>query len=160
MDLLRNSHGVILADYRGLTVKEMQGLRRQVKDVGGHLQVVKNTLFRIALQRLGMPVPEELLVGPVVVGFGIEDVPPVAKAFVDFRKEARGFTIKGGMLGETILSAESVENLAKLPSMDVLRGQLVAAIQGPMTNLVGILQAPLREIVQILQARAEQAQAA
>ncbi len=160
MDLLRDSHGLILADYRGLTVKEMQDLRRRVKEAGGHLQVVKNTLFRIALQRAEMPVPQDLLVGPVVVGFGIKDVPPVAKAFVEFAKEASTFTIKGGMLGHTILSAEGVESLAKLPSMEVLRGQLVSAIQGPMVNLVGLITAPLREIVQILEARSQQAEAA
>ncbi len=160
MDLLRNSHGLILADYRGLTVKEIQGLRRQVKDAGGHLQVVKNTLFRIAMQRVDMSVPEDMLVGPVVVGFCIQDVPPVAKAFVEFGKESPAFAIKGGMLGETILSVEEVENLAKLPPMEVLRGQLLGAIQGPMTNLVGVISAPLREIAYVLQARAEQGEAA
>ncbi len=160
MDLLRNSHGLILADYRGLTVQEMQELRRQVKEAGGHLQVVKNTLFRIAMERIEMSVPQELLVGPVVVGFGIKDVPPVAKAFVEFSKEAASFKIKGGMLGESVLSVEDVENLAKLPPMDVLRGQLVGTIQGPMSNLVNVISAPLREIAYILQARAEQGQAA
>ncbi len=160
MDLLQNSQGLIMADYRGLTVKEMQVLRRQVKEAGGHVQVVKNTLFRIALERLERPVPQELLVGPVVVGFGVTDVPPVAKAFVEYAKEASALKIKGGMLGNRILSSEEVEDLAKLPPMEVIRAQLIAAIEGPMTNLVGVISAPLREIVQVLKARSEQGEEA
>ncbi len=159
-ELLQASHGLVLADYRGLTVKEMQALRRQVKEVGGHMRVVKNTLFRIALERSGLPVPTDMLVGPVLVGFGIEDVPPVAKAFVEYAKDVPALKVKGGMLGERFLSVEDVEALAKLPPMDVLRAQLVAAIQGPLTNLVGIISAPMREIAYVLQARSEQGEAA
>ncbi len=160
VELLQASHGLVLADYRGLTVKEMQALRRQVKDAGGRMRVVKNTLFRIALERSGLPVPTDMLVGPVLVGFGVEDVPPVAKAFVEYAKEVSALKIKGGMLGERLLSVEEVEDLAKLPPLDVLRAQLVAAIQGPLTNLVGIISAPMREIAYVLQARSEQGEAA
>ncbi len=160
VELLQASQGLIMADYRGLTVKEMQALRRQVKDAGGRMRVVKNTLFRIAMERTGLPVPTELLVGPVLVGFGVEDVPPIAKAFVNYAKDVPALKIKGGMLGERLLSVQEVEDLAKLPSMDVLRAQLVAAIQGPLTNLVGIISAPMREIAYVLQARSEQSEAA
>lgn len=156
MELLRDSQGVILADYRGLTVKEMQDLRRRVREVGGHVQVVKNTLFRIALERLERPVPTDLLVGPTVVGFGIKDIPPVAKAFVDYAKEVDRLKIKGGMMDSRILSVADVETLAKLPPMEELRAQIVGAIQAPMVNLLGVITAPLREIAYILQARAEQ----
>ncbi len=159
MDLLRNSHGVILADYRGLTVKEMQELRRRVKEAGGHVQVVKNTLLRIALERLEQPVPADMLVGPTVAGFGLQDVPPVAKAFVEYAKEAENLRLKGGLLDSRIISVEEVETLAKLPPMEELRAQLVAAIQAPLVNLLGVIQAPLREIVQVLQARSEQGEA-
>ncbi len=156
MDLLRNSYGLVLADYRGMTVKEMQDLRRQVREAGGHAQVVKNTLFRIALERLEYPVPTEMLVGPTLVGFGLQDVPPVAKAFVEYAKEVETLRIKGGMMDQRIISVEEVETLAKLPPLSELRAQIVGAIQAPLVNLVGVLQAPLREIVQILQARSEQ----
>lgn len=159
VDLLRNSYGVILADYRGLTVKEMQELRRRVKEAGGHVQVVKNNLFRIALERLEQPVPTDMLVGPTVVGFGLQDVPPVAKAFVEYAKEVENLRLKGGMLDSRIISVEDVETLAKLPPMEELRAQIVAAIQAPLVNLLGVIQAPLREIVQILQARSEQGEA-
>lgn len=156
MELLRTSQGVVLADYRGLTVKEMQELRRRVREVGGHMQVVKNTLFRIALERLEQPVPTDMLVGPTVVGFGLQDVPPVAKAFVEYSQQVEFLKLKGGLLDGRILSVAEVEMLAKLPPLEELRAQIVAAIQAPMVNLLGVIQAPLRDIVYILQARAEQ----
>lgn len=159
-DLLRESYGVVLADYRGLTVKDLEILRRKAREAGGKVQVVKNTLFRIALQRAGLPVPAEFLIGPVIVGFGVDDVPPLAKAFIDFAQDTKVLQVKGGLLGDRVLDVQEVENLAELPSMEELRAQMVAAVQGPLTSLVGIISAPLREIAYVLQARSEQAEAA
>jgi len=156
IELLQQSQAVFLADYRGLTVKEMQQLRRQVREVGGQARVVKNTLFRIALERAEMPVPTDLLVGPVFAGFAVEDIPPLAKAFVEFSKEMAKFKIKGGLLEGRQIEPADVEAIAKLPPLDVLRAQLVAAIQAPLSNLVSVISAPMREIVYVLQARAEQ----
>jgi len=160
MELLQQSHGVFLADYRGLTVKEMQQLRRQARDAGGRVRVVKNTLFRIALERSGQPVPTDLLEGPVLVGFAVEDVPPLAKAFVDFAKGAPRFKLKGGLLDGRVISAEDIDAIAKLPPMEVLRSQLIAAIEAPMSSLLRVLNAPMREIAQVLKARSEQEEAA
>jgi len=160
VELLQQSEGFFMADYRGLSVKEMQQLRRQARDAGGRVQVVKNTLFRIALERSGQSIPTELLVGPVLVGFAVEDVPPVAKAFVDFAKEAPRFKVKGGVLSGRVITAEEVEAIAKLPPLDVLRAQLIAAIEAPMSNLLSVINAPMREIAQVLKARSEQEGAA
>jgi len=158
--LLEQSQGLLLADYRGLTVKQMQELRRKARDAGGQVRVVKNTLFRIALEQVGLPVQPEFLVGPAVVGFGGEDMAPLAKAFVDFARSTKTLKVKGGVLGRRVLTASDVEVLSQLPSIEVVRAQLVAAIEGPLTNLVGVITAPLREIAQVLQARAEQGEAA
>ncbi len=158
--LLQQSQALILADYRGLTVKELQQLRRQVREAGGQARVVKNTLFRIALERSNLPVPTDLLVGPVLVGFAVEDIPPLAKAFVDFAKEAGKFKIKGGLLEGREITPEDVDAIAKLPPLEVIRAQLVAAIEAPMSQLVSVISAPMREIAAVLQARSEQSEAA
>ncbi len=160
VELLQQSQAVLMADYRGLTVKELQQLRRQVREAGGQVRVVKNTLFRIALERTNTPVPTDLLVGPVLVGFAIEDIPPLAKAFVDFAKEVSKFKVKGGLFEGRQVSPEDVEAIAKLPPLDVLRAQLVAAIEAPMSNLLSVISAPMREIAAVLQARSEQSEAA
>jgi len=159
VDLLQTSQGLFLADYRGLSVKELQQLRRQARNAGGRVRVVKNTLFRIALKRSGQPMPDEALVGPVLVGFATEEPSLVAKAFVEFAKNAPHFKIKGGILDGAVLSTEDVEAIAKLPPMEILRSQLIATIEAPMSNLLRLINAPMREIAQVLKARSEREEA-
>ena len=150
------SRAMILADYRGLTVANITELRRNLREVDGAFQVVKNTLFERALKEAGLPVPAEYIEGPVAVGFCYGDTPPVAKALVDFAKGLDVLQIKGAILGTDIIDANGVKGLADLPPRDVLRAQLLAALQGPMSNLVSVLNAPMREIAQVLRARSEQ----
>jgi large subunit ribosomal protein L10 len=159
-DNLSRSRAMILTDYRGLTVANITQLRQNLREVDGAFQVVKNTLFQRALEQAGMPVPTEHLEGPLAVGFCFGDTPPVAKALVDFAKQVEMLQIKGAILGTELLDAQGVRGLADLPPRDVLRAQLLAAIQGPMSNLVSVLAAPMREIAQVLKARSEQGQEA
>jgi large subunit ribosomal protein L10 len=159
-DNLSRSRAMILTDYRGLTVANITQLRQNLREVDGAYQVVKNTLFQRALEEAGLPVPAEYLQGPLAVGFCFGDSPPVAKALVDFAKGTDALQIKGAILGTDILDAQGVKGLADLPPRDVLRAQLLAAIQGPMSNLVSVLNAPMREIAQVLKARSEQGQEA
>lgn len=157
---LSRSRAMILADYRGLTVANITQLRQSLRELDGAFHVVKNSLFQRALEESGMPVPAEHMTGPLAVGFCFGDTPPVAKAMVDFAKGLEVFEIKGAILGTSILSADGVRGLADLPPRDVLRAQLLAAIQGPMSNLVSVLNAPMRELAQVLKARSEQGQEA
>jgi large subunit ribosomal protein L10 len=159
-DSLSRSRAMILTDYRGLTVADITQLRQNLREVDGAYRVVKNTLFQRALEEAGLPVPTEQMDGPLAVGFCFGDTPPVAKALVDFAKGLDVLEIKGAILGTEILDAQGVKGLADLPPRDVLRAQLVAAIQGPMSNLVSVLNAPMREIAQVLRARSEQGQEA
>ena len=151
---------MILADYRGLTVANITQLRQNLREVDGSFHVVKNTLFERALQEAGMPVPTEQMDGPLAIGFCYGDTPPVAKALVDFAKGLDVLEIKGAILGTDLIDAAGVRGLADLPPRDVLRAQLIAAIEGPMSNLVNVLNAPMREIAQVLKARSEQDQEA
>jgi large subunit ribosomal protein L10 len=157
---LSRSRAMILTDYRGLTVANITQLRQNLREVDGVFHVVKNTLFQRALEQAGMPVPTEQLEGPLAVGFCFGDTPPVAKALVDFAKQVEMLQIKGAILGTELLDAQGVKGLADLPPRDVLRAQLLAAIQGPMSNLVSVLAALMREIAQVLKARSEQGQEA
>ncbi len=154
-ELLKASQGIVLTDYRGLNVNDMMNLRRRLHESGAVFKVAKNTLTKLALQRAGLPTPEDMLEGPTAITFLKDDVAGPAKTLLDFAKQTGILSLKGGLLGNSILSAEAVSDLAKLPPRDVLLAQLVAAIQGPMANLANILMAPMRDLVYVLQARAE-----
>lgn len=154
IDKMSKSQAVILADYRGLTVADLTDLRRQMRDTGAVFQVVKNTLFRRALVETGLPVPEEMLDGPVAAGYCLEEVPPTAKVLVDFAA-SNELEIKGAILAASLLDPDAVKNLAALPPREILLAQLLGVVQGPMSSLVSTIQAPMRELVQVLQARAD-----
>jgi large subunit ribosomal protein L10 len=153
---LSGSKAVILTDYRGLTVASMTELRQKLRELGSNYHVTKNTLFRRALVEAGMPVPEEQIKGPTALGFITGDVPPVVKVFLDFAAENEALLIKGMIWGTTFIDEKGTKALVNLPSREVLLGQLLGAVQGPMTSMVGTITAPLRELVQVLAARGEQ----
>jgi large subunit ribosomal protein L10 len=149
---LANSHAIVLADYRGLTVSQMQALRRQMRQQDTVVQVTKNTLLKIALEQAGMPVPEELLVGPTAIAYLPEDVATAAKALFDFAKDQEALSIKGAMLEGQVLDAEAAKDLRNLPSRATVLAELLGILQGPASELVHILEAPAGELYRTLQA--------
>ena len=156
---LSGAKAIILTDYRGLTVASMTELRQKLREVGSSYHVSKNTLFRRALTEAGIPIPEEQLKGPTALGFVSGEVAPVVKAFLDFAAENEALQIKGVIWGTAFINQEGTKALVNLPSREVLLGQLLGAVQGPMANMIGTITAPLRELVQVLAARGEQAAA-
>jgi large subunit ribosomal protein L10 len=160
VEKMGRSEALILTDYRGLSVAQVTDLRQRLRESDGVFQVVKNTLFLRAVEEAGLPVPVEQMDGPLAVGYCFGDAPPVAKILMDFAKEAQILTIKGAILGTSVLNAEGVKGLADLPPREVLLAQLVGAVQGPMASLAGTIAGPMRELVQVLQARSEQGQEA
>ncbi|MCC7353940.1 MAG: 50S ribosomal protein L10 [Anaerolineae bacterium] len=156
LENLRGSKAAILTDYRGLTVSDITRLRRQLREVGCTLQVTKNTLLALALREAGMPVPEDLLKGPVAVGFCAQEPTAATKILSDFAKETKILTIRGGLVGNQVLDSENVVALATLPPREVLLAQVLGSLQGPAGTLVGLLQAPLRQLAYVLQSRGEQ----
>lgn len=160
VDNLSNSRAIILTDYRGLTVARLTELRTRLREDGGKFQIIKNSLFRLALEQADIPIPEDQLCETVAAGYCLSEVPPVAKTLTDFAKETDILVIKGAILGGSFLDANRVKELADLPSREVLQAQIVGSIQGPMSSLVGTITAPMRELVQVLQARSEQGEAA
>jgi large subunit ribosomal protein L10 len=150
-ELLAQSRGIILADYRGLRVPEMERMRRAVRDVACDMHVVKNRLLRMALDEVDLSVPDEWLEGPTAVAFCHEDMPPVAKALTEFAKEAT-LSIKGGVLETAILSADQVDDLARLPSRDVLLAEVLGTISAPATQMAGVVASGIRQVLNVLQA--------
>jgi large subunit ribosomal protein L10 len=155
---LRTSETLIVADYRGLTNAEIDGLRSKLIEHGARFAVVKNTLTRRAAEAAGADALLALLEGPSAIAFvdsGGDSV-AVAKALRDAATSTKILTIRGGVLEGVAMSADEVESLAKLPPVDVLRGQLVGAIVSPLTTIVALIAAPLRDLAGLIDARIEQ----
>ena len=155
------SETLIVADYRGLTMTEIDGLRGELLKHGARFSVVKNTLTRRAAEAAGADAVLALLEGPTAIAFLESDGDPVAvaKALSDAAKTTKILVIRGGVLDGQAISADDVEELAKLPPTDVLRGQVVGAIAAPLTTVVGLFTAPLRDLVGLIDARIEQLKA-
>ena len=158
---LKTTDTFIVADYRGLTVTEIDDLRTELLKHGARFSVVKNTLTRRAAEAAGADVLLGLLEGPSAIAFLEAEGDPVAvaKALADAARTTRVLAVRGGILEGSPLSPEDVGNLAKLPPADVLRAQLVGALAGSLTTVVGLFAAPMRDLVGVLQARVDQLEA-
>src|SRR5688500_13428870 len=153
-DRLRDADNLLVADYRGLTMPQIDELRTELLQHGARFRVVKNTLTRRAAEAAGADGLLALLDGPTAIAFLESDGDPVAvaKALSDIARTSRILALRGGILDGAAITAADVENLAKLPPADVLRGQLVGALAGPL-QIVGLFAEPLRELVGVLNAR-------
>jgi large subunit ribosomal protein L10 len=157
-DRLRSAQSLIVTDYRGLSVKEIDDLRTKLLEHGVRYTVVKNTLTRLAAEQAEEKDLVELLDGPTAIAFLDPDADPAAAAKVlnDIAGAGKILVIRGAVLeGKTITEAD-VKNLASLPPMDVLRAQLVGALAAPMATIVGLFAAPLRDLVGVIDARIKQ----
>jgi large subunit ribosomal protein L10 len=158
---LKTTDTLIVADYRGLTMTQIDDLRSELLKHGARFSVVKNTLTRRAAEAAGADILLGLLEGPTAIAFLEANGDPVAaaKALADAARTTRVLALKGGLLEGSELSAEDVANLATLPPADVLRAQLVGALAGSLTTVVGLFAAPMRDLVSVLQARIDQLEA-
>jgi large subunit ribosomal protein L10 len=157
---LRTAETLIVADYRGLTMPQIDALRGRLLEHGARFSVVKNTLTRRAAEIAGSDVVLTLLEGPTAIAFVESEGDPVAvaKALADTARETRVLTVRGGVLEGRVMEAGEVEELAKLPPADVLRGQVLGAITAPLTSIVALFSAPLQELYGLIDARIEQLQ--
>jgi large subunit ribosomal protein L10 len=158
---LRETQTLIVADYRGLTMPQIDGLRSELLKHGARFRVVKNTLTRRAAEAAGADAVLALLEGPSAIAFFETDGDPVAvaKALGAATRETRVLAVKGGLLDGRAITAADVENLAKLPPLDLLRGQVLGAIAAPLYTIVGLFTAPLQNLVGLIDARIEQLEA-
>jgi large subunit ribosomal protein L10 len=158
---LRTSETLLVADYRGLTMPQIDALRTRLLESGARFSVVKNTLGRRAAEAAGSEALLTLLEGPSAIAFleADGDMVAAAKALADMAKESKILAIKGGVLQGRTMSAAEVESLATLPPFDVLRGQVLAAIIAPVTALLGLVTAPVQNLCGLIDARIEQLEA-
>jgi large subunit ribosomal protein L10 len=158
---LRETQTLIVADYRGLTMPQIDGLRSELLKHGARFRVVKNTLTRRAAEEAGADTVLALLEGPSAIAFLETDGDPVAaaKALGAAARETRVLAVKGGLLDGRAITAADVENLAKLPPLDQLRGQVLGAVTAPLYTIVGLFTAPLQNLIGLIDARIEQLQA-
>ncbi len=155
---LGSAETLIVADYRGLTNKQLEALRDQLIPLGARFRIVKNTLTRRAAEQAGADALLVMLEGPTAIAF-IEssgDPAAVAKALAATAKETNVLTLRGGLLEGKALSGAEVDRLATLPSSEVLRAQLVGAIVAPLTQLLALVSAPLRDLHGLIDARIKQ----
>jgi large subunit ribosomal protein L10 len=153
----RESTGAVLTDYRGLTVKQLQELRRSLGGSASYL-VTKNTLTKIAAKQAGVELDETLLVGPTAIAFITGDVVEAAKGLRDFAKANSPLIIKGGFLDGKILTADEINKLADLESREVLLAKLAGGMKASLTNAASLFNAPLSQAARVLgalQAKAE-----
>jgi len=155
---LQTAETLLVADYRGLTMPQIDALRGRLIESGATFTVVKNTLTRRAAEAAGADALLTLLEGPSAIAFleADGDMVAAAKALADSARESRVLAIRGGVLQGRTMTAAEVESLATLPPVDVLRGQVLAAIIAPVTALAGLVNAPLQNLVGLLDARIEQ----
>jgi large subunit ribosomal protein L10 len=155
---LKTADTLLVADYRGLTMPQIDSLRTRLLESGARFTVVKNTLTRRAAEAAGAESLLALLEGPSAIAFleADGDMVAAAKALADAARETRVLAIRGGVLEGRPMTAEEVESLATLPPQDVLRGQVLGAIVAPLTTLVGLVYAPLQNLYGLLDARIEQ----
>jgi large subunit ribosomal protein L10 len=155
---LKAADTLLVADYRGLTMPQIDELRTRLLESGARFTVVKNTLTRRAAEAAGTDALLALLDGPSAIAFleADGDMVAAAKALADSARETNVLEIRGGIMQGRTVTAEEVETLAKLPPADVLRGQVLGAIVAPLTALAGLLNAPLQNLRGLIDARIEQ----
>ena len=156
---LKATNVVVVAHYSGLTVAQMQALRRQMTQAGGSVKVAKNRLAQIALDGTDVASIAPLLKGPTLIAFSSDPV-AAPKVAVDFAKANERFVILGGAMGKTALNPDGVKALAALPSLDELRAKLMGLIQAPATKLAQLLNAPASQLARVVQAYANKSEAA
>ena len=157
-DRLKSSDTLLIADYRGLTMPEIDELRTKLLESGARFSVVKNTLTRLAAEEAGVKPLLELIDGPTAIAFIDADGDPAAAAKIlnDTARTNDVLVIRGGLLEGDAVSDAEIKRLATLPPADVVRAQFAGAVAAPLTTIVGLFTAPLRDLVNIIDARIKQ----
>lgn len=157
---LENSQAVVLVEYTGATMKDMENIRSQIRESEGEFHVVKNTLMKLAFEASGFTIPEGLLENSSAASFAFADPAATAKALSEASKNLDAIKVKGGYMGVEFLDALQVKALADLPPLPVVRGQLLGVLQAPAGKLVRTVAEPARSMASVFRAYSEKAQAA
>jgi len=157
--VLKGTNVVVIAQNSGLTVAQMQTLRKQMKQAGAAVKVTKNRLAKIALDGTDAAVVIPLLKGPTVIAYSGDPI-AAPKVATDFAKANEKFVILGGAMGKTALDRNGIQALAALPSLDELRAKIVGLIQAPATKIAQVIVAPATKVARVVAAYADKSEAA
>lgn len=154
---LAESEGFVMASYQRLSTPQLQDLRGRVRELEGTTFVVKNTLFRRALEEAGVEVPDDFLTGPLVVGFSYQDVPSMARLFREFARsfEEGQFIVKGGMIEGRLFGAQEAMAVANLPTRDELLSTVLRTFNAPATQMAGVVASGIRQVLNVIKAYAD-----
>lgn len=156
---LKEGEAIVLAEYTGLNMPQMDELRRKVREAGGEFHVMKNTIGKRAFEAVGLDAPQEYFLGSTAIGVAFDDPPGVAKVIRDFGSDHEAIKIKGGFMAGEHMTAPQILAMAELPPLPVVRGQLLGVISAPASKLVRTLVEPGRSLAQVIKAHAEAAAA-
>ncbi len=153
---LKASRAAVLLQTEGLTVAEMQELRKRLRAAKVELYVVKNTLLRIASERAAYQDISSILTGPTSIALSTEDELAPAKTISEYMRQvktSKPVVVKAGILENSPISAAEVDALSKVPPRDQVRAEVVGSIQGPLSQTYSVINAPLRDLINVLEAR-------
>lgn len=156
---LAKSQAVVLVEYTGLKMKDLDTIRARAREAGGEFHIVKNTLAKLALQKAGLNVSDEMTANSTAIGFAYTDAAGFAKALTEATKGMEAVKIKGGFLGTEMLKPAQVKSLASLPPLPVMRATLLGVIQAPAGKLVRTLAEPGRSLASVVKAFSDKAAA-
>lgn len=159
-DRFNGADAVIMIDYRGLSVKEMELLRAKMRESGSEIKIYKNSLTEIAIRELALPSMDEFLAGPTAFVFVNEDAAAPAKALNAFAREHNALELKGGFVSNQLVSAEGVKAIATLPSREELIAKLLGTMNNPIVGFARVCNGPVEAFARTVQAVAEQQAAA
>lgn len=154
-DWLARSQALIVTEYSGLSMKQVDDLRSKVREAGGEFHIVKNTLGKVAFEQSDLAEPAKLLEGSTAIAFAFQDGPAMAKVLSDYARTSEFIKIKGGYLAKSLMSPEQVKALAELPPLPVLRSQLLGVLLAPAGKLVRTIAEPARQVAAVIKAYAE-----
>jgi large subunit ribosomal protein L10 len=157
VEWVKKSQAVVLVEYSGLKMSNLDAIRVKVREVGGEFHIVKNTLAKLALEKAGFNVPADYTEKSTAIGFAFSDPAGFAKALTDATKGMEAVKIKGGFMGAVTLRSAEVKALASLPPLPVMRAQLLGILQAPAGKLVRTLAEPGRKLASVVKAFSEKA---
>ena len=156
VDWVGKSQAVVLVEYSGLKMSNLDAIRAKAREVGGEFHIVKNTLAKLALEKAGYKVSADLMAKSTAIGFAFNDPAGFAKALTEVTKGLEAVKIKGGFMGKEALNPAQVKALASLPPLPVMRAMLLGVIQAPASKLVRTLAEPGRSLAYVVKVHADQ----
>jgi large subunit ribosomal protein L10 len=157
IEWLSKSQAVVLVEYAGLKMKDLDAFRAKAREAGGEFHIVKNTLAKLALEKAGFSVPADFTHNSTAIGFSYKDPAGFAKALTEVAKGKEAVKLKGGFLGAEVLKSTQVKALADLPPLPVVRAQLLGVLQAPASKLVRTLAEPGRSLASVVKAYSDKA---